>query len=429
MKFQFMPFQLATDKQVSMIKMFTIGVLVLTSYGFIGTYLVSRDQLSGQITMLTMVISTALCVIVLFLLSKKYLQAAVFVLGVGGIFMDTLMLFPYGVIGTRVTYMFYAFPLVILGQFWGRLGVVIACSLTACSLLFVLWLETQGLAGFAAPPEGELVTVVSISAILLLVGLIVSRSQSEITSLVQQLRQSNAQERQTRELIRAVQHELKDQTGALAGLVDLLKETDDRIGNSQAHRAITTQVLDGSVRELHDLAHTLLVLGASDEQIPLHRQHIDLPEFLQALADTLQVQSRATATIIIDAPKHLGSRIDPTYFSLAIRTVLRNALQAIGQTSLTHPALIYVRVTQQGSHIHITVEDTGPGFSDAVLSRLHASRDVNDLLQPGVSSRAGGYGLGLSLADRIAALHGGGVIFGNRPEHSGAWVRIEIAST
>jgi signal transduction histidine kinase len=69
-----------------------------------------------------------------------------------------------------------------------------------------------------------------------------------------------------------------------------------------------------------------------------------------------------------------------------------------------------------GRLLAIQVDDDGRGFPD---------RPDSDLLAPFVSGEAGGSGLGLSVAQTIAAAHGGRVILGSSPT-GGARVVIEI---
>jgi signal transduction histidine kinase len=54
----------------------------------------------------------------------------------------------------------------------------------------------------------------------------------------------------------------------------------------------------------------------------------------------------------------------------------------------------------------LAVDDSGPGLSSEVLSRL---------FEPLVTTRSKGTGLGLALCRRIIEKHGGSISAGNRP--------------
>jgi PAS domain S-box-containing protein len=80
----------------------------------------------------------------------------------------------------------------------------------------------------------------------------------------------------------------------------------------------------------------------------------------------------------------------------AVRNLLRNAAEAGHHAGGSTEIDIRIRPAAEG--LELSVEDRGPGLPESVRQRL---------FQPFVSGRAGGAGLGLSLARRIAALHGG----------------------
>ena len=67
---------------------------------------------------------------------------------------------------------------------------------------------------------------------------------------------------------------------------------------------------------------------------------------------------------------------------------------------------MYKRQGQEGAAALITVQDEGPGVSAEVLARLGQAFYRPDASRQGQAA-GGGHGLGLALAGRAAALHGG----------------------
>ena len=68
--------------------------------------------------------------------------------------------------------------------------------------------------------------------------------------------------------------------------------------------------------------------------------------------------------------------------------------------------------TGADGHVHVHIGDNGPGISAGLRERI---------FEPGVSTKAGGWGVGLSLTRRIVQdLHGGRIT--DRPRRSGGTI-------
>jgi signal transduction histidine kinase len=238
-----------------------------------------------------------------------------------------------------------------------------------------------------------------------------------------QVYQSNERERKARELIRAIQHELKGHTSALTGLVTLMKQLSGQDEN-KANEVLS--IISGSVHELHDLTHKLLILSHEDVNRVVHLREVQLYDLVHSSTELLYANSLDyPINVIVDVPQDVTLQADPLYLSLTIRTALRNSLQAIRQLPAQGAAHISVRTEIVNDYVCLLVEDNGPGFASDILVKLRSSRDVNGKLLPGVSSSIGGYGLGIALIDQVARIHGGSFDFGNC-DSGGAWLRIEI---
>ncbi len=86
---------------------------------------------------------------------------------------------------------------------------------------------------------------------------------------------------------------------------------------------------------------------------------------------------------------------DPVLLEWAIEALVRNALDALSGRG----GNIEITVRGHADHAVITVADDGPGIPPAVRSTL---------FDPGVSTKPGGWGIGLALARRIVEdVHGG----------------------
>jgi signal transduction histidine kinase len=91
----------------------------------------------------------------------------------------------------------------------------------------------------------------------------------------------------------------------------------------------------------------------------------------------------------------------------AVINLLRNAVEAVDET--ISPA-IEIRCTESDSEIAFEVHDNGRGLPDD---------DTGKVLTPFFSTKAGGGGIGLSVARHVALAHGGQLKV-RRGERSGA---------
>jgi signal transduction histidine kinase len=103
---------------------------------------------------------------------------------------------------------------------------------------------------------------------------------------------------------------------------------------------------------------------------------------------------------------------DPVLVEWAFEALIKNALDALSGRG----GIIAVRVEAVGRTARVTVRDDGPGVSPEVRTRL---------FEPGVSTKPGGWGLGLALTRRIVEQqHGGRVTY--RPAATGSEFVLEF---
>jgi len=142
---------------------------------------------------------------------------------------------------------------------------------------------------------------------------------------------------------------------------------------------------------------------------------VPLRETLSDLLDTLRrIYGGRSVEATLEAPADMVFRGDREDLTELFGVVLDNAFKwAAGR--------VRVRMAPTRSSVVVMVEDDGPGVPEARLGELTARGRRLD------ESRAGS-GLGLSIAEEIAAQYGGGIEFGRSPRLGGLSVRIELPS-
>ena len=171
---------------------------------------------------------------------------------------------------------------------------------------------------------------------------------------------------------------------------------------------------DAVLRQIDALKHyleQLLIFGRAPSLAPtsldpvallrdlLHRYQFSRP------ADAAPLSVRIEAA---SAPETV--RWDSRAVSAALLALLDNAVH-----SATPPPAITLVVARHGEQVVIEVRDSGPGIAPEALALLDVPMAVR---------RAGGAGLGLAIARKLAAAHGGRLVLESSP--SGTVARIEL---
>ncbi|MFQ6045100.1 MAG: PAS domain-containing sensor histidine kinase [Gemmatimonadales bacterium] len=121
-------------------------------------------------------------------------------------------------------------------------------------------------------------------------------------------------------------------------------------------------------------------------------------------------------SISVEAPSGGPSiRADPVLLEWALEAMVRNSVDALSGRG----GSIRITVEESADSATIRVADDGPGIAQTVRS---------DLFEPGVSTKKGGWGIGLALARRIVEdVHGGRLDVGPSPK--GATFVLELPLT
>lgn len=193
-----------------------------------------------------------------------------------------------------------------------------------------------------------------------------------------------------RSLLHSVSHELRTPIARLEFALELL---DAKARDPELSRRIAA--MEGDLSELNNLVKELLDMSKLDSARTLQGAPVDLDALLRDCCATLPPSLQQVACELADG---LGTiEVDARLLARAVGNLLRNA-QKYAQGRI----VLSAQRTPDG--VEIAVDDDGPGIPlderDRIFDpfyRLDRSRD----------RATGGFGLGLSIAQKAVVLHGG----------------------
>jgi two-component system nitrogen regulation sensor histidine kinase GlnL len=213
----------------------------------------------------------------------------------------------------------------------------------------------------------------------------------------------NSLQMTTRQMMRGLAHELKNPLGGLQGAAQLLeRELPDP--SLTDYTRIILQETD-RLRMLIDR-----MLGPNDR---LHCHWINIHEPLEQVRRLLSIETDGESMEWVPDydPSLPGIWADRDQLVQVLLNLGRNAIQAMREGGTASPRLVLrTRVLRQFTvhgrrhrlAVRIDVEDNGPGVPEELIETLFL---------PMVSGRAGGSGLGLSMAQTIVERHQGMIEF------------------
>jgi two-component system OmpR family sensor kinase len=292
---------------------------------------------------------------------------------------------------------FQGFPLIV----WLPIGVLFTASFLVSAALAAYLARPIGRLrdGFSRLAQGEL-------GVRLTPGM--GRRRDEIADLAQDF---DAMAERLQQLIASrdrllhdVSHELRSPLARMAVAVDLAHKAGD-IDSAALAR------IESEGARLNTIVGDLLSLSRAESEAGAEEIYFDLASLLEVVCDDarFEAQPRGVSVALAlgpelaepaHAPLLTGA---PELLRRAVENVIRNALR------FSPPGgAVEVGARQEGERIVIDVADQGPGAPPELLETM---------FEPFVKGQgeARGVGLGLSIARRALAAHGGSLEARNRP--------------
>ena len=193
-----------------------------------------------------------------------------------------------------------------------------------------------------------------------------------------------------RSLLHSVSHELRTPIARLEFALELL---DAKARDPELSRRIAA--MEGDLSELNNLVKELLDMSKLDSARTLQGAAVELDDLLRDCCATLPP---APQEVACELAAGLGTmEVDARLLARAVGNLLRNA-QKYAQGRI----VLSARRTPAG--VEIAVDDDGPGIPPGERDRIF---DPFYRLDRSRDRATGGFGLGLSIAQKAVVLHGG----------------------
>ncbi len=222
------------------------------------------------------------------------------------------------------------------------------------------------------------------------------------------------------DVARRIAHEIKNPLTPIQLSAERLKRKYGRV--IVADKEVFDQCTDTIIRQVDDIKRMVDEFSAFS-RMPKAQPATGRPHRLHrsgAVPDAPRPSARSTITSEFP-PEPVIARFDRRLLSQAVTNVVKNATEGIEAAEMAGRApKIDVRLRVEDGVAVIDVEDNGKGFPRENRARL---------LEPYMTTRAEGTGLGLPIVAKILEDHGGGIELLDAASGQGALVRLHFPIT
>jgi signal transduction histidine kinase len=188
-------------------------------------------------------------------------------------------------------------------------------------------------------------------------------------------------------------HQLGTPLSSLAGWIELLEEDENRDATTRA----ATGNMRADLERLDRVAHRFERIGRERR-----REAVDLDLLIERVTTYFRARVPTLAhTVAIDVAAHTEPVTvsgDPVLLEWALEVLVKNALDALAGRG---GRIAVAASARSGGGAKVTVADDGPGIPRELRARI---------FEPGFSTKQRGWGIGLSLAQRIVEENHGGTL-------------------
>lgn len=209
-----------------------------------------------------------------------------------------------------------------------------------------------------------------------------------------------------RRLLHDVSHELRSPLARLQAAVGLARQDPAKTEASLERIEREASRLDSMVGEILTLARLEAGTGTQEETVDFSHLVASIAEDARFEAEALGRRIEAAIADDVQVTGNAG------LLHRAVENVVRNALRFTGEDTA-----VAIMLATAGQSALLSVSDHGPGVAQDELSKIF------EPFYRGSSESGTGFGLGLAIAQRAVAAHGGAIRAANVPAGG---LRIEI---
>ncbi|MDR2120075.1 MAG: HAMP domain-containing histidine kinase [Tannerella sp.] len=167
--------------------------------------------------------------------------------------------------------------------------------------------------------------------------------------------------------------------------------------------------MEKDVKRLEMIVDRFSKIGSNPDPLPLN-----INEAVRSACGYLESRISSKVKINLELPdKPVLTLMNESLFSWVIENLTKNAVDA-----MNGEGVITCQVVEKGSKVRLDITDTGRGIPKSKFKTI---------FNPGYTTKARGWGLGLSLVKRIVESYPGGKIFVKNSEPGkGATFRVEM---
>lgn len=215
-------------------------------------------------------------------------------------------------------------------------------------------------------------------------------------------------------LLHDVSHELRSPLARLGVALELARQQAGEKAASALDR------IEREAQRLNELIGQLLTLSRLESQTETaERAPVELEKLLAEVADDAQFEARRNQReVIVRECTPCRIQGNERLLRSALENVVRNAIRYTPE----HTA-VEVSLRCSGNEAEFIIRDHGPGVPDAALDNIfRAFYRVAEARE----RKTGGFGLGLSIAERAIGWHGGTVSAANLPQREGGGLCVTL---